>query len=259
MTQEKENSENSNSEMSFAAHLGELKKRLIYSFLAIISGFIIAYIFSEEIYSFLMKPLSEVLSGEDRRMIYTGLAEAFITYIKLAFFAGIIIAFPIIAYQFYAFIAPGLYKYEKSYFVGFLAASPILFFIGAAFVYYFLFPLAWKFFLSFETIDLTGSNLPVQLEARVSEYLSLVTSMIVGFGLAFQLPVILVLLIKIGLIEVETLKKGRRYAVVILLAIAAILTPPDVLSQIALFAPLYLLYEISILIGFRLQNRSIET
>ncbi len=236
--------------MTLSGHLNELKKRIVYSFLALIIGFSISYLFSENIYEFLLRPLAHALEGEDRRMIYTGLAEAFLTYIKLSFFAGTILAFPFISFQVYSFIAPGLYKNEKSFFLTFLTISPMLFIMGAAFVYYFLFPMAWSFFLSFET----GGDLPVQLEARVSEYLSLVTTMILAFGLSFQLPIILILLMKIDFLSVETLKKGRRYAVVILLIIAAVLTPPDVLSQVALFTPLYLLYEISILVGNKLKK-----
>lgn len=242
--------QNDTSHMTLSGHINELKKRIINSFIALALGCVIAYFFKEEIYNFLLDPLANAIQGEDRRMIYTGLAEAFVTYIKLALFAGTIIAFPFIAYQVYSFIAPGLYKNEKSFFVSFLVAAPSMFVTGAAFVYYFLFPLAWKFFLSFET----AGALPVQLEARVSEYLSLVTTMILAFGLSFQLPIILILLMKIGFLEVETLKKGRRYAIVLLLIIAAVLTPPDILSQIALFTPLYLLYEISILIGNRIKK-----
>ncbi len=228
-------------------HLRELKKRLSYCVFAFIFACFISYFFSDKIYSFLLKPLADATDGENRRIIYTGLAEAFLTYLKLSIFSGLIISFPIIIYQIYAFIAPGLYKYEKPYFVSFLLASPILFLLGAILVYYFLLPIAWQFFLSFENDNI--ANLPIQLEARISEYLSLVTSLITAFGLAFQLPVIILILVKLGVISAEVLIKSRKYMIVILLLISAILTPPDVISQLAMFFPLYLLYEISIIIA----------
>ncbi|MDX1949229.1 MAG: twin-arginine translocase subunit TatC [Rickettsiales bacterium] len=231
-------------------HLRELKTRVIYAFLAFIFACLVSYFFSDKIYSFLLKPLAEAGGGAERRIIYTGLAEAFLTYLKLAIFSGLILAFPVIIYQIYAFVAPGLYKYEKPYFIGFLLASPILFLLGFLLVYYFLLPVAWQFFLSFENDNI--ANLPVQLEARISEYLSLVTNLILAFGLAFQLPVIILILIKLDILTPQMLVNSRKYTIVILLFVAAILTPPDVISQLALFFPLYLLFEISIIIGKRI-------
>lgn len=230
-------------------HLKELKLRVTICLLSLLIGSSVSYIFVEEIYSFLVSPLSELVDPEKgRRMIYTGLAEAFITYLKLSIFSGFIFSFPIISWQVYSFVAPGLYKNEKSFLLPFLFFSPVLFIIGAAFVYYFLFPLAWEFFISFETLGEKG-DLPIQLEARVSEYLSIVMSLIIAFGLTFQLPIIIFVLVKIGAVSVETLIKFRKYSVVIILILAAILTPPDIISQIALALPLFLLYELSIILS----------
>jgi sec-independent protein translocase protein TatC len=227
------------------AHLLELRKRLIYSLLAIVAGFIVSYFFAPQIYEFLVRPLAHVTEGEHRRLIYTGLTEAFTTYIKLALWTGCFLAFPVIAAQIWMFAAPGLYNNERKAFLPFLIATPAFFLIGAAMAYYFVFPLAWKFFLSFEMPGAPGS-LPIQLEARVSEYLSLSMTVIFAFGIAFELPVILVLLTRVGLLSSAQLAKFRRYAAVLIFIAAAILTPPDVFSQLSLALPLLALYEMSI-------------
>jgi sec-independent protein translocase protein TatC len=184
-------------------------------------------------------------SGGERRMIFTALYEAFFTYLKVAFFGAVFFSFPIWATQLWLFIAPGLYRSEKKAITPFLIASPFLFVAGAALAYYFIFPLAWQFFISFETPS-DGGALPVQLEAKVSEYLSLVMQMILAFGLAFQMPVALTLLCRVGILNVEQLRKGRRYAIVGIFVVAAILTPPDIISQVGLAVPMILLYELSI-------------
>lgn len=228
------------------SHLLELRKRLIFSLLAVLAGFIVCYIFAPQIYGFLVRPLALVTEGEHRRLIYTGLTEAFVTYIKLALWAGCFLAFPVIASQIWMFVAPGLYKHERRAFLPFLIATPVLFLAGAAVAYYCVFPLAWKFFLSFEMPPAPGT-LPIQLEARVSEYLSLSMTVIFAFGVAFELPVILVLLTRVGLLSSEKLSKFRRYAIVLIFIAAAILTPPDVISMTSLAVPLVLLYELSIL------------
>ncbi len=250
------NTEHSDDQKALIEHIRELRKRLIISMVAFTFTAIISYIFVGDIYRFLVEPLANALGDESgRKMIFTGLTEAFFTYLKLAVFSGIIFSFPVIAWQIYAFCAPGLYNTEKKFFVPFLMASPMLFIVGAAFVYYFLFPIAWHFFLSFETADI-GNGLPIQLEAKVSEYLSLVTSLILAFGITFQLPLVIILLVKVGIVTIEQLKHFRKYAVVVILTVAAFLTPPDVMSQILLATPLYLLYEFSIFFCSFMRNNS---
>lgn len=227
-------------------HITELRNRLILSVVAFAAAFVVAFVFAEEIYRFLVVPLADAFPNpEAKRMIYTGLAEAFLTYMKLGLFGGLFLAFPFIAFQLYRFMAPGLYKRERHVVLPFLIAAPMLFVGGAALAYYGVFPLAWQFFLSFETAGGQGA-LPIELEAKVGEYLGLTMHILIAFGFAFQLPVILTLLARAGFVKSESLKKGRKYAVVGVVTAAAILTPPDVFSQIGLSIPLYLLYECSI-------------
>ncbi len=241
--------------MPLLAHLLELRNRLIYSFAAIFVGFIVCFFFAEEIFAFLVRPLADAMGDQEgRRMIMTGLTETFFTYMKIGFWGGICLAFPIVAAQVWMFVAPGLYKHEKRVFMPFLAATPILFLLGAAMVYFLIMPLAWHWFLSFETPG-GPDSLPIQLEARVSEYLSLVMAFIFAFGLCFQLPVLLTLLATVGLTSSKALASKRRYAVVAMVTSAAVLTPPDVLSQLSLAIPMYLLYELSI-IAIKLIERS---
>jgi sec-independent protein translocase protein TatC len=234
------------SKMPLLEHLIELRRRLIYSILAFLLAFLVCYHFAQDIFGFLTEPLNTVPEGSAvQRLIYTGLTEAFFTYVKVAFWAAAFVSFPVIATQIWMFIAPGLYKNERRAFLPFLIATPVLFFMGGALVYYFIFPLALKFFVSFQTAG-GGGDLPIKLEPKVDQYLSLVTTLIFAFGLSFELPVLLTLLARVGIVNSRMLVAKRRYAIVGATIFAAIVTPPDVISQIGLAIPLCLLYEISI-------------
>jgi len=240
--------------MPLLDHLVELRTRLIYSFAAFLIAFFACYAVSEQIFSFLVAPLAHLTEGEaGRRMIYTALHEAFFTYLKVSFFAAACVAFPVISIQIWQFIAPGLYKDEKSAFLPFLIATPVLFTIGAAMVYFLVIPLAWQFFLGFEHPGTDGS-LPLVLEPKVDQYLSLVMRLIFAFGVCFELPVLMILLAKVGIVTSAGLAKKRKYAILIAFVVAAILTPPDVISQVLLAIPVAILYEISI-IGARIVEK----
>lgn len=229
-------------------HLTELRKRLLWSIVIMGAGMGVAYLFVDPIYGFLVRPLAHSMGpGDSHRMIYTSLTEAFFTSMKVSFFAGLFLTFPFLLWQVWLFIAPGLYKNERRAFLPFLIATPVLFFIGGAILYYLVLPMAWPFFLGFQTTS-AETGLPIQLEARISEYLDFVMSLVFAFGLCFQLPILLALMGKAGMITAETLSGRRKYAVVIIFIVAAILTPPDILSQILLAVPLLILYELSILL-----------
>ena len=241
--------------MPLLDHLVELRQRLLISFGAIIVLFFVCYYFAADIYAFLVQPLADILAtlGGNRRLIYTALHEAFFTYVKVAFFAAFFIAFPFISVQVWMFVAPGLYKKERRAFLPFLVATPVLFFLGGALVYYLIFPLAWTFFLSFESMGGDG-QLAIQLEAKVDQYLSLVMRLIFAFGLCFELPVVMTLLARAGMVSAAGLASKRRYAIVLAFVAAAVLTPPDVISQVGLAVPTIALYEISI-VAVRLVER----
>ena len=234
---------------TFVEHLTELRSRLLKSIVYVFIFFIICYIFSENIYAFLVEPYANAVKndGIDRRLIFTALHETFITYLKVAFFTSMFISSPIIITQIWKFIAPGLYKNEKKALLPYLIATPVLFLLGGMLVYYLIMPLAINFFLSFES-PASLNTLPIQLEAKVNEYLSLIMRLIFAFGISFQLPVFLSLLAHVGFIDSEYLKKRRKYVVIIIFTMAAILTPPDPITQIGLGIPLLILYELSILL-----------
>ena len=234
-------------EGGFISHITELRTRLIHSFIFLFIFFIFCYFFAEYLYGFLVEPYYQAVKNDsiERRLIFTALQETFLTYLKVAFFASFFITSPFILIQIWKFIAPGLYDHEKIAIMPYLVITPILFFLGGALVYYLIMPLAIKFFLSFESTGLV-TNLPIQLEAKVSEYLSLIMKLIFAFGLSFQLPVALSLLARVGVVDSKFLRERRKYVVVIIFAAAAILTPPDPITQIGLAIPLLILYELSI-------------
>ena len=228
-------------------HLVELRSRILKCIIFLFITFIGCYFFADKIYDFLVTPYAEAVKNDniDRRLIFTALHETFLTYLKLAFFSAFFISCPIILIQIWKFIAPGLYKNEKLALLPFMVATPVLFLFGGMLVYYLIMPLAIEFFLSFEKIA-TPESLPIQLEAKVNEYLSLITRLIIAFGLSFQLPVLLTLLAKVGFVDAEYLRKRRKYIIIIIFSMAAVLTPPDPITQIGLALPLLLLYELSI-------------
>lgn len=228
-------------------HLVELRRRLIYCLLFFTVIFCGSYYVVEDIYGFLMRPLALAFDNPDqRRMIYTGLHEAFFTYLKLAFCSALFFSIPLILIQLWKFIAPGLYKHERSSLVPAFLLTPVLFVLGASLAFFVIMPLAWQFFLGFERLG-GGNGVAVELEARVSEYLSLVIQLILAFGIAFELPVLLHVLAKVGLITAEFLREHRKHMIVLTFLVAAFITPPDLISQIALGTPVLILYEISIL------------
>ncbi|MFC6199835.1 twin-arginine translocase subunit TatC [Ponticaulis profundi] len=238
-----------NSTAPLLQHLYELRSRLIWSLLALAGGTILCFVFAEPLYNLLLTPLvrvAEIERGDATfRLIYTGPLEVFFAQLKLALFAGIFVAFPAIAWQVYSFVAPGLYKNERRAFLPFLISAPALFVTGAVFVYIVMLPLISQFALSFEQEARDGVA-AIESQIRVSEYLSLVMALMLAFGLSFQLPVVVSLLGKAGLVSAGTLRTGRKYAAVAILAFAAFFTPPDIISQVMLAVPVMILYEISI-------------
>ncbi|MCY4396780.1 MAG: twin-arginine translocase subunit TatC [Rhodospirillaceae bacterium] len=244
--------------MTMMEHLVELRRRLMWCFVALLIAFGVCVFFASEIFDFLSKPLMDILRArnEDATLIYTKLYEVFFTEIKIGFYAAAFLAFPIFAIQLWKFVAPGLYSKEKSAFRPFLIATPILFFAGGAMVYYAIMPLAWEFFAAFQNTGESGAR--IELLPKVEEYLSLVIKLIFAFGIAFQLPVVLTLLAKVDLVTSKGLAKFRKYAVVLVFVFAAILTPPDVISQIGLAIPILFLYEVSIFLARMIEKKRAE-
>jgi len=227
----------------FTEHLGELRDRLIRCFIAVGLGFVIAYYFKEKIFAVLTAPLISAM-GQGSKMIFTGLPEAFFTYLKVSLLAGLIIALPVIFYEFWMFISPGLYRKERKFLVPVVLLSIIFFAIGASFGYFVVFPFGFKFFLGFSTES-------IKAMPSMKEYLGFASKMLLAFGLVFELPLVITFLSRMGIVSVDFLCKNRKYAILIIFTVSAILTPPDVATQIMMAGPLMILFEISI-IGARI-------
>ncbi len=233
--------------MPLLDHLVELRRRLAYSAAGLVVVFFACFYVSLDLFNFLVQPLADVFQGNpDAQMIFTALHEFFFTKVKVAAFAALFLTFPLIAGQLYMFVAPGLYANEKRAFLPFLIVTPLLFFAGGAFVYYFVMPVAWAFFVN-QGVAAGEGVIAINAVPRVGEYLSLVMQLIFAFGISFELPVVISLLAKAGMVNSAGLRKKRRYAVVLAFVAAAVLTPPDPLSQIGLALPIIFLYEISII------------
>lgn len=229
----------------FTEHLSELRDRLIRSFIAVGVGFAIAYFFKEKLFEFLIAPLVTAMNENgNSKMIFTGLPEAFFTYLKVSFLAGIIVATPVLFYQFWMFISPGLYRNEKKYLMPIVILSVFFFLVGSSFGYFIVFPYGFRFFLGFATES-------IQAMPSMKEYLSFASKMLLAFGFVFELPLVLTFMARMGLVTVPFLKKNRKYAILLFFVGSALITPPDVVTQIMMAMPLMLLYEISI-IGARI-------
>jgi sec-independent protein translocase protein TatC len=244
--------------MPLLDHLLELRQRLIWSMVSFLGAFLIGFYFSRPVFNFLAHPLLATSSNARvRTLIYTSPLEGFVTYVHVGMFTGMCIAFPIVANQIWAFVAPGLYRHEKQAFLPFLIATPFMFVLGGAVLYFGVLPVGLQFLSSFEQLVADG-EVPIDFMPRMSEYLSFVMTMIIAFGISFELPVLLLILVRIGVLSSRQLATKRRYAVVGVVAFAGVMTPPDVFSQVGLAVPLYLLYEGSIWVAKLIEKRRAE-
>jgi sec-independent protein translocase protein TatC len=223
-------------------HLEELRRRLIKCLLAVLAGFALSYSFSKQLFDLLTWPLMQAMPA-DGKLIYTSLQEAFITYLKISFFAGIFLAAPVIFYQLWKFVMPGLYANERRYVLPFVIAACVFFLMGAAFAFFVAFPFGFRFFLGFTTER-------IQALPSMKEYLSLCMSLLLAFGITFELPVVMFFLARMGLVDHLMLKRYRKYAILVIAIVAAVLTPPDILSMTLLGIPLYLLFELSVVVTY---------
>lgn len=225
----------------FTEHLGELRDRLVRSFIAVGVGFIAAYCFKEKLFELLTAPLVQAMAeAGNAKLIFTGLPEAFFTYLKVSFLAGIVVATPVIFYEFWMFVSPGLYRNEKKYLLPVVVLSIFFFLVGASFGYFVVFPYGFRFFLGFATET-------IQAMPSMKEYLSFASKMLLAFGFVFELPLVITFMARMGLVSVGFLSKNRKYAILIFFVAAAVITPPDVITQVMMALPLMVLYEISII------------
>jgi sec-independent protein translocase protein TatC len=236
-------------EAPIEVHINELQNRIIRCVIVFIVLCCFSMFFANDVYDFLAAPLVQAITqhSTNKKLIFTGITEGFMTHMRLSLFLGLGLSFPYIIFQIYRFLSPGLYKKEKRVILPFVLGSICLFFIGISIAFFLVAPIACKFFISFEgLINYNHSEIPIVLEARISEYLSTITQLLISFGIVFQLPIILLMLSKLGVVSVEVLRKYRRHAIVLNFVVAAIITPPDVISQVSLAIPMVLLYELSI-------------
>ncbi len=244
MTQEEERT-------PLTEHLTELRDRLVRAFIAVGVGFVIAYCFKERLFDFLTAPLVTAL-GAGNKMIFTGLPEAFFTYLKVSLLTGIVLATPVLFYEFWMFVSPGLYRSEKKFMIPVVILSVIFFMLGSSFGYFVVFPYGFQFFLGF-------SSDTIQAMPSMKEYLGFASKMLLAFGFVFELPLIITFMARMGLVSVDFLKKNRKYAVLIFFTGSALITPPDVVTQIMMAIPLMILYEISIVGARVFQKKSDDT
>ena len=228
--------------LPFTEHLEELRKRFIVCLVAVGIGFVISYVFSEQIYQVLALPIRDILK-DDNSFIFTSLTEPFFTYLKLAFFSGIALASPMIIYQIWAFVAPGLYKHEKKYSVPFVLLATLFFVTGVLFCFLVVFPIACTFFAGFAKAGM------IEMKLKMSDYLSFACTFLLAFGVVFELPIVILFLSKLGVVNHTQLSKNRKYSILLAFLVGAILTPPDVVSQCLMAVPLIVLYEVSIILA----------